>query len=190
MTPVPAERELFQFRSIDPVLDADILHSWVTQERSRFWGMLAASRQDVENEYRQIAGLAHHDAFLGLEAGVPAFLMERYLPALSPLCNVYSVERGDVGMHFLVGPPCGGKRHGYTLSVLKAIMEKLFSDLEVERIVVEPDIRNHKVHALNAKVGFRPRGTVTLPAVEPFQESKQALLGFCSRRDFLATFSS
>lgn len=184
MTSTPPQGEPFEFRSVNPAEDGDILHSWVTHERSTFWGMLTASRQDVVDEYTRIAGSAHHDAFLGLEAGVPAFLMERYMPALSPLRSVYSVERGDVGMHFLVGPPDGRERRGYTLCVLQAIVGKLFADPEVERIVVEPDIRNHKVHVLNKKVGFRPHGAVTLPALEPFQESKQALLSFCSRRDF------
>ena len=31
-----------------------------------------------------------------------------------------------------------------------------------ERIVVEPDARNHKIHVLNQRVGFRPSGLVTL----------------------------
>ena len=45
--------------------------------------------------------------------------------------------------------------------------------------MVEPDARNHKIHVLNARLGFQPAGEVTLP-------DKQALLSFCTREAFHA----
>ena len=58
-------------------------------------------------------------------------------------------------------------------------MELLFADRATRRVVVEPDVRNDAVHALNAAVGFEPAGTVELPG-------KQALLSFCTREQFEA----
>ncbi|MFK0003218.1 GNAT family N-acetyltransferase [Paenarthrobacter sp. NPDC090522] len=179
----------FTFRPVDPVADAPVLHSWVSQEYARFWGMVGCAEQDVVEEYSKIAATGHHQAFLGLDDGVPAFLMERYRPASSPLADVYDVQPGDIGMHLLVSPPSGDPQPGFTTAVMQAVMQELFEDAETQRVVVEPDARNHKIHALNQKVGFRPHGVVTLPAVDPSEDHKQGLLSFCTREDFLATLT-
>ena len=179
----------FTFRAVDPVADAPVLHSWVSQEYARFWGMVSATEQDVVEEYSKIAASGHHQAFLGLDDGVPAFLMERYHPESSPLADIYDVQPGDVGMHLLVSPPVGEPQPGYTTAVMQSVMTELFADPATRRIVVEPDARNHKIHVLNEKVGFRPRGVVTLPAVDPAEDHKKALLSFCAREDFLATLT-
>ncbi|MEI2277460.1 acetyltransferase [Paenarthrobacter ilicis] len=179
----------FTFRRVDPVADARVLHSWVSQEYARFWGMVSATEHDVVEEYTRIADSAHHQAFLGLDDGVPAFLMERYRPESSPLADVYEVQSGDVGMHLLVSPPSGGPQPGFTTAVMQSVMAELFDDPATRRIVVEPDARNHKIHVLNQKVGFRPQRVVTLPGVDPAEDHKEALLSFCTREDFLATLT-
>lgn len=179
----------FTFRPVDPVADAPVLHSWVSQEYARFWGMVSSTKQDVVEEYSRIAATDHHQAFLGLDDGVPTFLMERYLPESSPLADVYEVRPGDVGMHLLVSPPNGDPQPGYTTAVMQEVMTELFANPATQRVVVEPDARNHKIHVLNEKVGFRPHGVVTLPAVDPAEDHKKALLSFCTREDFLATLT-
>ncbi|MFJ3958129.1 GNAT family N-acetyltransferase [Arthrobacter sp. NPDC090010] len=177
------------FRPVDPASDATLLHSWVTQPYARFWGMTSAAVDDVEREYSQIAGSDHHDAFLGVDDGAPAFLVERYRPADSPLDAVYQVRPGDVGMHLLVGPPQGETVPGYTLRVMQSVMTWLFEHTGAERVVVEPDVRNHKIHVLNERVGFHAHSVVVLPPVDPAESRKEALLSFCTRDDFLATLT-
>jgi RimJ/RimL family protein N-acetyltransferase len=174
---------------VDPAADAPLLHSWVTQPYARFWGMLSATVEDVVEEYSRIAATGHHQAYLGLDGGVPAFLMERYLPGDSPLADVYEVQPGDTGMHLLVAPPPGEPQSGYTTAVMQSVMSQLFEDSQTERVVVEPDARNHKIHVLNERVGFRPERVVTLPAVDSTETHKEALLSFCTRADFLATLT-
>ncbi|WP_427017126.1 GNAT family N-acetyltransferase [Pseudarthrobacter sp. P1] len=115
----------FTFRPVDPSADAALLHSWVTLDYARFWGMASASVAEVEREYAQIQASGHHVALLGLADGAPAFLMERYDPARSPLAGLYDARAADVGMHLLVGPPvqprrgvhhrCHGRRAGRNL---------------------------------------------------------------------------
>ncbi|HET7783415.1 MAG TPA: GNAT family N-acetyltransferase [Arthrobacter sp.] len=173
----------FTFRCLDAEADAPLLHSWVTRPYASFWGMLSASVEDVVQEYRNIQASGHHHAVLGLDGGVPAFLMEEYLPASSPLAAVYPVLPGDVGMHLLVAPPSAAPVRGYTAAVMDAVLARLFSTPGVDRIVVEPDIRNTRIHALNQRLGFQPAGAVTLP-------DKDALLSFCSRDDYLAARTS
>lgn len=168
----------FSLASVDPARDAVLLHSWVTDPHAKFWDMQEATVANVEREYSRIDASDTHHAFLGYnDDGAPAFLMERYLPAHDPLGAVYPVQPGDVGMHFLV-PRTSAPVPGFTTAVLTCIMEHIFSDPGVLRVVVEPDVRNNRVHALNARVGFETQATITLPG-------KQALLSFCTRNQFL-----
>jgi RimJ/RimL family protein N-acetyltransferase len=94
------------------------------------------------------------------------------------LAGLYPFSPGDVGMHFLCAPT-DRPVHGFTLAVITSVMAWLFDDPATLRVVVEPDMRNTAVHALNAAVGFEVAGPVRKP-------EKQALLSFCTRSDFLA----
>jgi RimJ/RimL family protein N-acetyltransferase len=138
--------------------------------------MQEAKLHDVEREYMAVAASEHHDAFLGLLDGEPVFLMERYDPAYVELVGLYEPEPGDVGMHFLVAPS-DTPVHGFTRAVITAVMEYLFADPAALRVVVEPDVRNTAVHALNEAVGFVPEREIRKP-------EKQALLSFCTRERF------
>ncbi|WP_431679363.1 GNAT family N-acetyltransferase [Kitasatospora sp. KL5] len=163
-------------RPLDPDADAALLHAWVTHPKAAFWMMQDASVADVRAEYRQITGHPHHDAYIGLVDGAPAFLVERYDPAELELVGLYDPEPGDVGMHFLCGPS-DTPVHGFTRAVITTVMAFLFDDPATRRVVVEPDVRNAAVHALNAAVGFEVVRTVAKP-------EKDALLSVCTRAQF------
>ncbi|MFE7209134.1 GNAT family N-acetyltransferase [Streptomyces sp. NPDC001698] len=166
----------FTIRPLDPLKDAELLHGWVTHPKAAFWMMRDATLTDVERAYMEIAADRHHDAFLGLHDGEPAFLMERYDPAHRELVGLYEPELGDVGMHFLVAPT-DTPVHGFTRAVLTAVMRHLFEDPATRRVVVEPDVRNKAVQALNTAVGFVPEREIDKP-------EKTALLSFCTREQF------
>ncbi|MFE6283288.1 GNAT family N-acetyltransferase [Streptomyces sp. NPDC057877] len=163
-------------RPLDPLKDAELLHSWVTHPKAAFWMMQDARLEDVERAYMEIAADEHHHAHLGLHDGVPAFLMERYDPAHRELVGLYEPLPGDVGMHFLVAPT-DRPVHGFTRAVITAVMAHLFEDPATERVVVEPDVSNKAVHALNEAVGFVPEREIEKP-------EKRALLSFCTREQF------
>ncbi|MFF7866069.1 GNAT family N-acetyltransferase [Streptomyces qaidamensis] len=165
-------------RPLDPLRDAELLHSWVTHPKAAYWMMQDAKLQDVEREYMRIAAHEHHHAYLGLHEGRPAFLMEKYDPRYVELEGLYDPEPGDVGMHFLVAPT-DRPIHGFTKAVITAVMDELFADPRTRRVVVEPDVSNKAVHALNEAVGFVPEREIDKP-------EKRALLSFCTRAQFLA----
>ncbi|PZH11331.1 GNAT family N-acetyltransferase [Streptomyces sp. NTH33] len=166
----------FTIRPLDPLKDAELLHGWVTHPKAGFWMMWDASLEDVERAYAKIAADEHHHAFLGLHDGEPAFLMERYDPAHRELAGLYEPEPGDVGMHFLVAPT-DTPVHGFTRAVITAVLTHLFADPGTRRVVVEPDVRNTAVHALNEAIGFVPEREIRKP-------EKTALLSFCTRERF------
>ncbi len=169
----------FTFRPVDPLEDAELLHDWLTHPKSAFWMMQNARLVDVERAYMDIAADEHQHAYLGLHDGEPAFLMEKYDPAHRELVGLYEPEPGDVGMHFLVAPT-DRPVHGFTRAVITAVMDELFADPGTRRVVVEPDVHNKAVRALNEAVGF-------VPAREIDKPEKRALLSFCTRERFFAS---
>ncbi|MEV0601359.1 GNAT family N-acetyltransferase [Streptomyces sp. NPDC050315] len=168
----------FAVRTLDPLKDTELLHGWVTHPKASFWMMQDATLPDVEREYMGIAAAEHHDAFIGLHNGRPAFLMERYDPAHVELVGLYDPQPGDVGMHFLTAPS-DTPVHGFTRAVITTVMAMLFEDPATARVVVEPDVNNKAVHALNEAVGFEIVRQIAKP-------EKDAYLSTCTREQYLA----
>ncbi|WP_101523236.1 GNAT family N-acetyltransferase [Nocardioides houyundeii] len=163
---------------LDLERDLGLLHRWVTHPRSVYWGMQDASVADVAGEYARIAEDPHHHALLGRAAGEPQFLLERYDPRHHPqLAELPELEPGDVGMHLLVAPT-DSPVPGFTSVVMRAAVASILAD--APRVVVEPDVRNDKIAALNAAAGFRVLRHVQL-------SDKVAALSVCDRADFAAS---
>ncbi|CAM3965265.1 GNAT family N-acetyltransferase [Ectopseudomonas alcaliphila] len=156
--------------------DVAVIHPWYQMDYAHYWNMQDMTLEATRDFYADALGSGHMRAFMGFYRGAPAFVMECYDPRHDPLGKRYAVQPGDLGMHFFVGPSAQPIRH-FTRDVLRAVMAFLFDELGARRVVVEPDIRNHKVHRLNRLVGFVEQGPVELPA-------KTALLAFCTPADF------
>jgi RimJ/RimL family protein N-acetyltransferase len=164
--------------------DVAIVHEWVSKEYARYWGMLGLTREGVESAYRAILEPAHVRAYLGHYYDRPAFLAETYRPLEDPLREHYDARPGDRGMHMLVAPPTR-RIEGFTFGVFCAVMDSLFADPSCERVVVEPDVRNEKIHALNLRAGFFIEKAIEL-APTGTQPGKIALLSFCTRESYAA----
>ncbi|WP_321949014.1 GNAT family N-acetyltransferase [Paraburkholderia sp. J10-1] len=173
-----ARPEAFHIRALDAQRDAPTLHRWFVEERAAFWNMRDKSVADVAAFYQAIEDSGHARAWLGLHDGAPAFLFESYDPAHEEIGGHYDVRTGDLGMHLFVGP-AAIRRSGYTRHVFETLMAFLFERLHAQRVVVEPDARNARIHALNRAMGFVYTKDVA------FRE-KIASLAFCTRADFYA----
>lgn len=174
----------FEVRPVDPDSDVELLHGWLTDPKAAFWMMTDLSREDVARYFRSVHESAHANAYVGEWEGGPRFLAELYAPAHSELAPHYDVPPGDTGMHFLVAPT-DTPVHGFTRAVITTVMELAFADPATERVVVEPDVRNHAVHALNEAVGFRIESTVRLA-----ESDRDAYLSTCTREQFRAALAA
>lgn len=179
--PAPFERDepgvgRFTLRPLEPRAEAALVHGWVTSPHARFWNMADKTEAEIESFYLGLMASGHATAELGQHDGRPAFLTELYDPAHDQVGEHYAPLAGDRGMHVLVGP-AERRVPGFTLGVMRSVMARLFADPAVARVVVEPDIRNDKIHALNRKVGFSYDRPVR------FRE-KTAHLAFCTREGF------
>ncbi len=172
--------------TIEPVVATDddtsvarLLHEWVTHPGSSFWGMQGWTPQQTREAFDAIHADPHQEAWLGRVDGKPTFLAETYDPAHSVLAAHYPVAPGQLGMHVLIAPT-DAPVHGLTSQVFRAVMHFCFRDPEVTEVVVEPDVRNHAIHAKNAAAGFVVERRITL-------SDKEALLSFCTADAFAAS---
>lgn len=167
---------------VHPAAHAPLLHRWVTHPRSHFWEMSQAGVVEVAEAYAAIDSSPHHDAWLGLVDDEPAFLCETYDPSRSPfvgLVGLPELRPGDVGMHLLVAPP-EVEVAGFTRRVFAAVMRHCFDGCGAERVVVEPDVGNAAIAALNAAAGFVVERELDLP-------TKRAALSTCTPEAFAAS---
>ncbi len=172
----------YTFRSVALPQDTDLLHSWIATEHAAFWGMPNATSNEIFEEYSNLLDTEDYEVLLGLDHdGTARFLIELYNPATSPLADAYNYVRGDRGLHFL-SPATQSPAPGFTLEALTAAAQYAFAKPGVQRLVVEPDVRNKAIHALNARIGFRPIRPIKL--AEHDGSTKQALLSICTRNDF------
>ncbi|MBB6114350.1 siderophore synthetase component/RimJ/RimL family protein N-acetyltransferase [Rahnella inusitata] len=173
----PRDAGLLTLRPLNLAQDAPVLHGWMTRPYAHFWGMQNSSVAEVEAFYCDLTAGKPHAALMGEIDGQPRFLIECYPVQDDPLREHYDVQPGDIGMHILLSP-AEKPLPGFSWQVFSAVMEYLFSLPDVRRVVVEPDVRNEKIHTLNKRAGFRYQKQVQLT-------HKTAWLAFCQREDFL-----
>ncbi|PBB07930.1 siderophore biosynthesis protein [Kocuria sp. WRN011] len=152
----------FEFRHVAVDRDLPVLHDWLSQPRAAAWHLVDASQQAVATEYRRMAEAPSETAWLVHENGHPLALVETYDPACSPLTEVFPVRDGDAGLHLFLAPT-SEPVSGTTGAVMAAALDLLWADPVVQRVLVEPDVHNHAVRAVNRKAGFRELEHVVLP---------------------------
>ncbi|GHG01503.1 GNAT family N-acetyltransferase [Streptomyces zaomyceticus] len=169
-------------RPIDPDRDAELLHGWVNEERSRFWGMVGTTVEQVRDIYAHLDSLTTHHGFLVSRDDEPVALLQTYDPEADRVSECYEVLPGDVGAHFLIAPNAA-PQPGFTGSLLSVLVG--FTLRDHTRVVVEPDAANEKAIARMVRAGFELGPEVVLPEVdlpEVFIPEKKARLAFLTRR--------
>ncbi len=156
--------------------DSEVLHDWVNREYAIFWGMQQSTLQNVKEEYTKLLEPDHYDIFVGEYKQQPVFILERYHPQQDLVGKHYPAKDTDCGIHIIVAPPTTkGKIPDFTWYMFDTIMNFVFQDKNIHRIVVEPDIRNKKMFAICQRVGFELDVIVELP-------HKTAQLAFLTRK--------
>ncbi|HBV39120.1 MAG TPA: transcriptional regulator [Erwinia sp.] len=156
--------------------DASLIHSWVVRDYARFWGMEKYTPEQVAAFYQQLTASDPHAALIGCCNDRPVFLIECYRACDDEAGKFYPAAADDYGMHILIAPASEPIKD-FSWQVFSLVMDYLFSRPEVKRVVVEPDVRNDKIHALNKRAGFRYQQTIDMG-------HKTAWLAFCQREDY------
>ncbi|MDY8135933.1 GNAT family N-acetyltransferase [Aquimarina sp. 2201CG5-10] len=164
-------------RPLDLNTDTPLLHNWVSKPYASYWGMNDKTIEEVHSEYEELTSLPYYEVFIGVYENEPMFLMEKYKASEDRISEYYQVKDKDYGMHILVAPP-KLKIKSFTWNVFSTILEYFFCQPNINRVVVEPDIRNEKIHILNKKAGFQYLKEIDLP-------EKKAALAFCEHKDYV-----
>lgn len=158
---------------LDPAADVDVLHDWVARPHAGFFGLGGLSRDELRETYELVASLPTHHAYLMRTGDVPVALVQLYHPEDDPVAAAYDVGPGDVGVHLFRG----GDRVGWDV-LGPALLGFMFSPPGVERLVVEPDVRNRAAIARASALGFELAGEVHF---ESPHGPKDAMLAFLDR---------
>ncbi|MBU2996780.1 GNAT family N-acetyltransferase [Cellulophaga baltica] len=163
--------------------DSVFLHNWVIQEYAVFWEMQNATLQDVEDEYTKLTVPKDYDVFVGVFNNKPAFVLEKYNPKKDIINQFYNPRDSDSGVHIIVAPPSEPITANFTWFMFRAIMDFTFANSSIDRILVEPDIRNKKMFALCQRIGFTLGEVVELP-------HKTAQLAFLTKANYQQKINS
>jgi len=156
--------------------DAATIHDWVNRPYAKYWRLQNTSVEDVKVAYVEIS--KHANVYVGHYNDAPTFLIECYRAIEDTIGGYYDAQPGDYGMHILIAP-AQRPIANFSWQVFTFVMDYMFSDENVERVVVEPDVRNEKIHALNIRAGFEYQRLLDLP-------EKVAHLAFCTRAQYAA----
>ncbi|MFV2145353.1 MULTISPECIES: GNAT family N-acetyltransferase [Isoptericola] len=163
---------------LDPAADVEVLHDWVTRPHAGFFGLGRLTREELRETYEFVGSLPTHHAYLVRDGEVPVALAQLYHPEDDPVAAAYDVRPGDVGAHFFRGS------EAVAWEVLgPTLVGFAFSRPDVERIVVEPDVRHRAAIARTAAMGFELAGAVRF---ESPHGPKDAMLAFLTRERALA----
>jgi len=162
--------------------DTPTLHDWVNRPYAQYWMLQNSTVDDVRASYARILASGHVQVYMGYLNGNAAFLLEVYDALQDPLREHYDAQPGDCGMHILVAPAQHPIRN-FTWHVFTSIMDFIFTNPGTQRVVVEPDLRNEKIHVLNCRAGFEYQKVITLP-------HKTAHLAFCTRDQYTAAVAA
>ncbi|MGO3327675.1 GNAT family N-acetyltransferase [Gordonia sp. (in: high G+C Gram-positive bacteria)] len=179
----PVTTPLLSSTRVDADRDAITVHRWLSHPKSKYWEMESASVDEVRtflNDTMRAAAGTDYGLHIGQADGRDEFMFELYDPATSELADPgtgYRHAAGDIGMHLLVAP-ADQPIAGFTSEVMLYIMRTALFEVGASRVVVEPDVRNASVQALNAAVGFTVVGDYPVGA-------KTARLSYCTREDFI-----
>jgi penicillin amidase len=168
-----ADGRTMEVRRLDPAVDAALVHSWVREERARFWGMTDHTEERVRDIYAFVDSLDTHHAYLIAVDGAPVALVQTYQPAEDPVSETYEAQPGDLGIHLLLGP-AAAREPGFTDRFVAALGAVVLLDPDVRRVVVEPDAANERAIGRAGRTGFELGPEVDL-------EHKRARLAFLDR---------
>jgi hypothetical protein len=148
---------------IVPEADADLIHSWVREERARFWGMGAMNRDEVRSVYSFLDSLDTHHGYLMLVEDRPVGIFQTYEPLHDPVGEAYPARPEDTGLHLLLAPAAQPVPN-FTAELMSGLIGFLLADPSKDRVVAEPDARNNKAIGRRCSLPNRKPSCFTSPA--------------------------
>lgn len=162
------------FRLVELERDLSLIHNWMNQPYViPFWN-LAFDLKQMRSHLEAATSDSHQTLYIGYLDDEPMSYWESYWAIDDIVAQYYPAHVADQGIHLLIGSPDYlGK--GYALPLLRAMVSFQFQHAATQKIIAEPDRRNHKMIHVFQRCGFKRQTEIDLP-------DKRALLMFCDRQ--------
>jgi RimJ/RimL family protein N-acetyltransferase len=152
------------FELADPDRHAALLHDWLNRPHVLPWWGPERTLEETRDYVAGQRALAYLDPWIvsATDPVLPFGYVETYRAGEDPLADHFPLGEHDRGWHVLVGPPevIGS---GLPRRMGRTIMDRLFAEPGVERVVCEPDIRNERMHGFCRALGYEALATLDLP---------------------------
>ncbi len=172
----PAIAQEISFRPVSLEQDLARIHDWMNQPHVIPFWKLNFSQDKMKAHLEKALADTHQTLYIGLLNGVPMSYWESYWATEDIVGNYYPVDANDQGIHLLIGPP-EFLGQGYALPLLRAMTAFQFQQPATQKVVTEPDIRNHKMIHIFKRCGFSFQKAIDLP-------DKQGAFMVCDRAEF------
>ncbi|GAL84858.1 IucA/IucC family protein [Sporocytophaga myxococcoides] len=175
----PEEDINVSLRPVDPDHDIEMLHEWFHREHTlKIWRM-NWSLNKLEQYYRKNHAGNHMYSYIGMINGEPTFNIEVYRAVADLVGDYYEVLPDDYGTHFMIATTDKSKKH--PVLCMRAILDWLFNDSKVGRLVGEGSVESMAALINKAQVGFRLQKVIEMP-------HKKAHLNICYREWYREKF--
>jgi RimJ/RimL family protein N-acetyltransferase len=141
-----------------------LLHRWMNDPVvAAFWELGGPPRRTEEHLRAQRGGDEGSVPCLGLLDGRAMSYWEIYRADRDPLADHYPARPHDTGVHLLIGEAADRGR-GLGALLLDAVARLVFERRPAcQRVVAEPDVRNHASLGAFRRAGFRRAAELALP---------------------------
>jgi RimJ/RimL family protein N-acetyltransferase len=148
-------------RSLDTVIDKEMMVNWVNQPYSRKFWQMDGSAENWLRTYIAILDDESMHAFVGCFNDEPICQIDAYVIAASELNDHISAHDNDAGLHLLMGPPREMQK-GFAFYALKCFQQYYFSFPRSGDLYAEPDQQNYHANRMAMSTGFQLLKTVEL----------------------------
>ena len=178
----PDINKTIAFRPVVLEQDLPLIHNWMNQPHVIPFWKLAFDLERMRQHLQKASSDSHQTLYIGLLNDVPMSYWESYWAIDDIIARYYPADAADRGIHLLIGAPeFLGK--GYALPLLRAMTSFQLQHSQTQKIVTEPDIRNHKMIHVFDRCGFQLQKEIELP-------EKRGALMFCDRQHFMRRWRS
>ena len=162
--PLPTPAGVLQLVPVQPERDLSLIATWMNDPVvDAFWNLAGPATRTAAHLRAQLDGDGRSIPCLGLLDGLPMSYWEIYRADLDPLARHYPSRLHDTGLHLLIGS-AEDRGRGLGSILLRGVAELVLRHRpRCERLVAEPDVRNHASLAAFRAAGFRQAGRLALP---------------------------
>lgn len=177
----PKEDITVSIRPFDIERDLEMAHSWFHEEHTKPIWKMDWPIPELERFYRTLLAEDISHSYIGEVNGVPTFNLEVYWATRDVLGDHYEVLPSDYGTHFMIAPT--DKKKKFPAPSMRTVVEWLFSQPEVGRLVGEGSVDSVAALMNKVHVGFRLQRVIDMP-------HKSAHLNMCYRQWYHERFPS